>query len=108
LRYRIRKLLQPPTDAPSTQCVGTPNSKSHLMMARRTIVETYMRVGTFGKWVDVCDAHYLPAPTLRQLRHALYRQLLKHIHMGASLGVVIHPYAAKHKFNFRSFMRSEG
>ena len=89
---RIGKLLQSPTDAHSTQCVGTPNSKPHLMMARGTIVEAYMRVGTFGQWVDVCHAHYLPASTLRQLRQAWHRQPLKRRHMSTSLGVVIRPY----------------
>ena len=84
---RIGKLLQSPTDAHSTQCVGTPNSKPHLMMACRTIVEADMRVGTFRQWVDLCHAHYLSASTLRQLRDAGHRQPLKRRHIGTSLRV---------------------
>jgi hypothetical protein len=89
---RIGQLLQPPTDAHSTQCVGSPNSKPQLMLARRTIVEADMRVGTFRQWVDVCDTHFLPAPTLGQLRDAGHHQPLKRRHMGTSLGIGIHPY----------------
>ena len=53
----------------SSHCVGTPNSKPHLMVARRTIVDADMRVPSFRQW-RACDMHFIPAPTLGQFGEA--------------------------------------
>ncbi len=54
---------RPPIETGSSHCVDTPNSKPHLMVARRTIVDADMCVGSFRRWVDACCVHIFPAPT---------------------------------------------
>ena len=45
LRFKMRE--RPPIETNSSHCVDTPNSKPHLMVARRTIVDADMCVGSF-------------------------------------------------------------
>ena len=45
LRFKMRE--RPPIETDSSHCVDTPNSKPHLMVARRTIVDADMCVGSF-------------------------------------------------------------
>jgi len=54
---------RPPIETDSSHCVDTPNSKPHLMVARRTIVDADMCVGSFRHWVHACCVHIFPAPT---------------------------------------------
>ena len=58
----------------------SPNSKTHLVMARRAIVDTDMRVASFWKRVNACDLHFLAAPALRQFSAAGHQQTLKRKH----------------------------
>ena len=45
----------------SSHCVDTPNSKPHLMVARGTMVDADMCVGSFRQWVgDACGVHISP------------------------------------------------
>ena len=64
-RFKIRERL--PIETDSSHCVGTPNSKPHLMVARRTIVDADMCVGSFRQ---SCGVHIFPAPTHGQFSEA--------------------------------------
>lgn len=61
---------RPPIETDSSHCVHTPNSKPHLMVARRTMADADMCVGSFRQWVDACGVHIFPAPTHRQFTEA--------------------------------------
>ncbi len=54
---------RPPNETDSSHCVDTPNSKPHLMVARGTIVDADMCIGSFRRCVDACGVHIFPAPT---------------------------------------------
>jgi hypothetical protein len=54
---------RPPIETDSSHCVDTPNSKPHLLVARGTIVDADMCIGSFRRCVDACGVHIFPAPT---------------------------------------------
>ena len=54
---------RPSIETDSIHCVDTPNSKPHLMVARGTIVDADMCIGSFRRCVDACALHIFPAPT---------------------------------------------
>jgi hypothetical protein len=58
----------------------SPNSKAHLMVARRTTIDADMRVASFRQWVDACDVHFFPTPTLGQFSATGHQQAFKYRH----------------------------
>jgi hypothetical protein len=61
----------------STQYVSAPNSKPHLVLARRTIVNSDVRIVSFRQRVDTCNMHLRPAPAFGKFSEAGHRQSLK-------------------------------
>jgi hypothetical protein len=50
--------------------VGAPNGKPHLVLTRRTNVDTDVGVGSFRQAVDARDVHVFSAPAHRQFSAA--------------------------------------
>src|ERR1700739_3636581 len=51
-----------------SRCVGSPNSKPHLMVTRTAIIDPDMGVTSCRELVEACDLHFLPAAKHRQFR----------------------------------------
>ena len=104
---KVGTLLWPPTNAISTQCIGAPNSKPHLMVAGRTIVDADVRVASFQPWLDASAVHFLSASTLGRFIVAGNRHALERIHGVPHWEGNPSRTAATHKSNFRSKVRPD-
>jgi hypothetical protein len=54
-------------------CVGSPNSKPHLMVTRSAIIDPDMDVASCRDLVEACDLHFLAAATHRQFSATGYQ-----------------------------------
>lgn len=90
-----------PAEAASGRCVGAPDGKPHLVMARGAGVDADMGVAFFRQSVGTGDLHFLAAATLRQVDTPRHQQTLEVEHT-ATLNKGLARPVAMHKMKVRS------